>query len=129
MKGSNEAVFKVQTQEAKIEILNLDAQVKSCTPWKEFPHLFVAEIDLGTSGTISEMTETDLFIFDMSQQNISLVFQKEIESSSTTYTSSSKVKSTETLKVSYQLRKTEDGKPALSFSDSQNMIPIGSFQK
>ncbi len=66
----------------EIEVLERNAQLVSCAPWKDFPKLLVAVVNAGTAGTSVKVTPTYLYVFDLETNDSKPLLREKIRESS-----------------------------------------------
>lgn len=105
-----------------IDVNASDAHLLLCHPWKEFPHLLITEVDLGSSGTTSLHHEIDLIVLDI--QSGKIVMRKKIkETTQKKDPKTGKIQIT-TFEEPYKLQKNKKGEPTIFFPKTSKEISI-----
>ncbi len=116
-------LLHIGSQNLEIPVIEKNAKLEKCTEWTEFPKHYIAEINLGTSGTNAKTTSVYLYILRETEKGLIAVFKKNIRETVSETNAKTGKTSEETKEHPYKLERSKEKKPAI-FWVSENTLDI-----
>lgn len=107
-----------------VETAGPNAELLSCKEWPKFPHLVVAEIKMGSYGTTSEITRTNVFVFNTSKRELKEIFTHVIKTEVKSRNSMTGKITSDTEQETYSLETAKSSKPAVKIKNKLHILPL-----
>jgi hypothetical protein len=113
-----------QKKKVNVAVVERDAKLLSCSQSQDFPHLLIAEIDLGSGGTKNQINGQEVFFISTTGKDLEIIYNHRFKEITREIDVETKAVQTDQRESPYQVLKSAQGNPVVELLKTHEKITL-----